>query len=219
MTEATLKKPSPPAAEFIGRARAFRAVVDAEHERRNALIESIVAPLQARIRGKKPGFRQDSLITAARRWQREVPPAGRLALTIDLRDGELHVRELRADAGKLQHAEWAQGEREPDLGIVETKLTATPGNFGWSYTVLASVGLHACARRFERSRDQSHDGMRADLLAIAMAHPRLIDDPAIIFSIDAGDGRWVGRTMLTTLVSGLDDGKEQPTLGVRSFLV
>jgi hypothetical protein len=99
---------SPPPAEYVGKARVFRATIDAEDASVGDLMRDIVAPLQARLRTGKRTQRLYALITAARRWRTEVGTAGRLHLDIQLGKGELRLTEWRCTAG---HSNSTRGAR------------------------------------------------------------------------------------------------------------
>jgi len=211
-----LAKPPPPPAEYVGKARVFRASIDAEDASIGCLLFDIIEPLRARLRTKKRNHRQDRLMAVAYRWRTEMPTFGRLDLQIDLATkGELRLIEWRASAGQWKFDSWgADARREPDISLVEITVEAAPGKFRCVPRLCASISLHALSRRFQRCSDQSHETFRADLLTIAKAHGAILASPALNFRIATPRGEWVGETVeATTPQFGT-----QLTLSVRSFL-
>jgi hypothetical protein len=114
--------------EFIGMARQFRSIVDAEDDAVMQAIPKIVAPFKARIRNNGVTFRSALLADTERQWREKLPTEGRLSLDIERTKSELFIREVRCSAGTFRFVSWLNGTREPDVGLQEIKLTTRPGH-------------------------------------------------------------------------------------------
>jgi hypothetical protein len=182
--------------EFIGLARAFRARIAGPPR----------IDLLRRVR-PRPGFqpmpRHAYLRRLAAEW-RAQPHPGRLALLAEFDDGRLHVAELRAAPAKMRFA--AAGFEELAITIGFHVVTMLPPKFREMSAIVADIGLHALARRYQRVADNSDEAMRADLAALA---PKW-RDTAGEFRIPApSGGEWIGAV---TTVRG------SPVLAVRTFV-
>jgi hypothetical protein len=173
--------------EFIGRARALRRRVAAEHEAFEAAAERMVAPLRPR-----PGFRpvprhvlMRALLTAFRRRLR----AGRLALSAEFAGGGLTLTDLRLAPAGVSSDAWA--EDEPAVAIVAYRLCIRPPAFSETGALVCTVGLHALARRYERGADRTDDAVIADLGCLARLLPDALRRGGE-FDISAPGGRWIG---------------------------
>ena len=200
--------------EFVGRGRQFRAKIDAEDSKVQPVITSILSPLRQRLqRGGSPAFRPDTLITASRRYERELPAFGRLSLSIERTRSELVIVESRCSAGRFHHKSWFEGAMEPDILISQIKVIARTGHFEISAKPLASVALHTLSRWFQRNFDTSESTLRADLREIVRHHADIVRPGKGRFFIAAGDGHWRG-SVESTLISS----KTLKLLCVRSFV-
>lgn len=73
--------------------------------------------------------------------------------------------------------------------------------------LIASLSLHALARRYQRGFDTSDAMILSELKALAMCHADVVQTPGD-FAIGGSGGNWVGEV-------GLRDG--MPVMAVRSF--
>jgi hypothetical protein len=163
-------------------------------------------PLQARRRRSKT-FRPADLIDAERQF-RALPSAGRLPLKIERDKHGLKIQELRCAAGKIRFAEWANDASDPDIGIMRIELTAV--SWGPAFVagdLIASLSLHALARRYQRGFDTSDAAILSELRAMAMCHADIVETLGD-FAIAGDGGCWVGEV-------GLRDG--MPVMAIRSF--
>lgn len=204
---------APVGAEFTGRARQFRAAIDAEDTRLPGIVTTIMRPLKARFERGKRTHREARLIDAARAWRRQIPTQGRLDLKVERDKATLKIREWRASAGTFRFCAWPDKSREPDIGIVSLMLDIGPGHLECRTEELASISLHAIARWQQRSFNVVDDALRADLLAIAREHTGILAGEWSDFRIAAAQGEWVGG-----VVRMERDGVSKPLLSIRSFL-
>ena len=107
----------------------------------------------------------------------------------------------------MKFADWT-GEAELAIGIWSTAVISKPPQFAFERTLLADVGLHALARRYERGAGRDDDAVLRDLAVLSHASKGAIDKGGE-FAIPAGEGKWIGS--VTTV-------KGSPALGVRTFM-
>ena len=202
--------PSVPA-EFIGRARAFRARIGAEDAEVGQTIQRIVAPLIARRRHKQT-FRPEHLIVAERQFRLQVPAAARLTLKIERDRHGLRIEEFRAAAGEFRFCSWNSDAVDADVGVVRVVLDATAWQpLSFSGTIVVSVSLHALARRYQRGFDTTDDAILAELRDMALRHAGIVEAWGD-FSIACDGGSWVGEVAKVEIGEG-----SAPMLAVRTF--
>jgi hypothetical protein len=192
--------------EFVGRARTFRARVGAEDDAIGRAVLEIMRPLQARRRRSKT-FRPADLVDAERQF-RQLPSAGRLSLKVERDKTGLRIEELRCASGKIRFAEWQNGATDPDIGIMRIALEAT--SWGPAFVagdLIASLSLHALARRYQRGFRTDDAAIMSELKAMALCHADIVETRGD-FAVGGSGGNWVGEV-------GLRDS--MPVLAVRSF--
>jgi hypothetical protein len=193
-------------AEYAGKARLLRARIGAEDDAVGRSVMAIMAPL-ARRRQKSRTFRSADLVDAERQF-RALPSAGRLSLKIDRTKTGLRIEELRCAAGKIRFAEWSSGAADPDIGIMRIALEAT--SWGPAFVagdLIASLSLHALARRFQRGFRTDDESILSELRSMALCHADIVETPGQ-FAIAGDGGTWVGEI-------GLRDGMR--VMAIRSF--
>jgi hypothetical protein len=183
-----LAPPRPPVpVEFIGLARALPRKITSAHPAVEAAADNLLAPFRPR-----PGFtpmpRHAALRRLAARW-RALPALGRLRCVIANDPGHLQIVELRVTPSRVVAAAWS--EDEPALAIKLTTIAIKPPQFEEKHLLIAGVGLHALARRFQRGAPRTDAGVLADLLPVATAY-RAIARAKGEFAVPAGGGRWIG---------------------------
>jgi hypothetical protein len=141
------------------------------------------------------------LARAAEAWRR-LPTAGRLNLTIEPGTRHLKIEELRAAPGLFRFDEWAEGQTEQTLAVVQASLSMTPEHFHFDVIQLAFVKLHALARRFERGRHYDDEAVKTDIAAFARTGDMPMDTHD--FVIDVSGGVWVA-TMSMTMINDRDE--------------
>jgi hypothetical protein len=138
--------------EFLGLARDFRNRARLAAEEATRVTRKVIAPLVARFeRNTRP--RKEMLIDAARALERDLPAFGRLRLDIDLdrRAPSLKAEERRCSSASTVLPEWS-GEKEPGVCLFANTLDVAPGHLTGSSPTMATIGLHALARFYQRAR-------------------------------------------------------------------
>jgi hypothetical protein len=189
--------------EFIGLARTLRnKVVKA---RAVGAGDRLIKPFQPRPEFTPfPSHRL--LYRLARDWDR-LPTVGRLSSIASLREGRLQLAELRVIPARIRFEGWDDDELA--LSLRSIAAICAPPAFTASRTLIADVGLHALARRFERGADRSEEAVLHDLAPLAREH-RGIAEHGGEFAIPAtSGGRWIGSV---TIVKGAR------VLAVRTFI-
>jgi len=186
--------------EYIGVARALRNKIVAA--KATGAAAKLLAPFRPR-----PGFTpfptHRRMYRLCQSWV-DLPDAGRLSFVANLREGRLRVAELRVVPARIRFEGWDDDELA--LSLRSMAAICAPPAFTCAETLIADVGLHALARRFERGNDRNEATVLRDLSPLAHAH-RAVGGK---FAIPAtSGGSWVGAV---TTVAG------QPVLAVRTFV-
>jgi hypothetical protein len=192
--------------QWIGKARLLRGRIASAHRAWLDGAVDLAAPLMPRD-NFTPTFTQQSLSVTAARWK-SLPEWGRLGSSVAREPDRLLISETRLASFTVTMAEWD----DPELSVAVT-LSALdmrlPAAFSTCIRVIAAVGLHGIARRFERGSDRSERAVLRDFMPISAAWPdavrsgRDFDVPAL------GGGRWIGAVMVH---------EKRPTLAVRTFV-
>jgi hypothetical protein len=145
--------------EYLGRARQLRTKCALGWAAAEPEMTKLLAPLRPR-----PGFApmptHRYLRGVARAWRR-LPSAGRLRLRLGSEPGVLQITELRLLPMRITAAGWD----EPALGVGLFTVSMLPPTMRECRVVLASVGIHALGRRFQRgARDDK--SVLGDLVAL-----------------------------------------------------
>jgi hypothetical protein len=179
--------------EFVGLARQFRSRVVAAERAFVDDIEPMVAPLRPRERFT-PVPRQVVVRILGRTW-RYRGPLGRLDLVARYDNPRLDLIDIRLADAKVICDAWV-GDDEPALAVVLHHVgIAPPAPLRESATMLASLGLHALARRYQRGADRSDDAIKADLLALAHAAPGAVIDGGGFEIATPSGGCWIGAVV------------------------
>jgi hypothetical protein len=196
-------------AEFRGLARQFRATLAASDWLVARVIADIIRPLRSRAE-RHPVARRQMLLGAVRQWRELMPEQGRLDLAVETGRNRLNLVELRASAGNLQLAQW-QGGMEIAVVVQSIELAAAPGVLHVETKVLAAVGLHGLARRYQRGGNRSAAAIYADLMLLGRAHAELARAGGA-FSVPTMGGKWAGA------VFRFQDGEAvAPVLAARTY--
>jgi hypothetical protein len=179
--------------EFVGLARQFRNKVVAEEQAFLDDISPMVAPLRPRERFR-PVPRQVVVRILGRAW-RSREPLGRLDLVTRYDKPRLDLIDIRAVPAEIYCDAWV-GDDEPALAIVLHHVgIAPPAPLRESSTMLASLGLHALARRYQRGADQSIDAVLADLRELAVRAPDAVIAGGEFEVATPSGGRWIGAVV------------------------
>jgi hypothetical protein len=177
--------------EFLGLARAFRSAIAAEHRHAVTAAERIAIPLAGRVRLRQapsPG----AFAKVAATWRDQIGSAGRLDLKITATTKRLSIEETRAGPSEFRFLTWPEGDTETALVIAKTTLLASFERFRFDQVPVATLPLHALARRYQRGWDNSDAAICGDLRALAAPHPETLaagED----FNVDVADGAWIGN--------------------------
>jgi hypothetical protein len=194
--------------EFIGLARQFRTVVQAEDRAVDRAQNLIAAPLRERLR-KHPRLRPETPMGVLRAWAETVPTT--------LRIGRLHVACVRTEFAISEHRissswpyndEWNNDERERGVSVCTFVFAVRKGKLTMRWTPVACVSLHALARRIERGTERDHAALTRDLSV-------LVETDEKAERVSTRDGYWqggVGEAMND------HDGKGVKLRNVRTWL-
>lgn len=214
-----LAKPVP--REFLGRARQFRDRVLAADAMTTAVLDRVYDPLALRAR-RNPRPRPELIAAASRTWALEMPDFGRLGVRrVRKLTQTLTISEARLCAGRLRKDGWVEGETDPGLGVTFVKLEVGESLCHLSTEVIATVGLHAVGRWFQRAgADNSEAALVADFGRLAGEYGRILDDHARCpserrFLVRVPNGAWAG-----TLARRHSEatGKDERIISVSTFL-
>jgi len=190
---------------FIGLARALRGRVAEAHAAREAAAERMLAPFRATARFT-PMPRHKLLKVLAAAW-RVLPDPGRLFLLAEAEGGRLRITEIRAAPSRLMMGGWDAGE--PALSLMLRDVRIVPPDFRETAALLAIVGLHALARRYERCHVRTDPAVLRDLAPVGRSYADAVGRGGEFAIQTAGGGRWIGAVM----ASG-----DAPVLAVRTFV-
>jgi hypothetical protein len=149
--------------EYIGLARDFRNRVRLVAEEAALATRRVIAPLVVRFQ-RNPKPRREMLIDAARALERDVPAFGRLRLDVDLdrRVPSLKAEERRCGSASTVLPEWG-GQKEPGVCLFANTLDVAPGRLTGMSPIMATIGLHALARLYQRARPRDDAEVLQDL--------------------------------------------------------
>jgi hypothetical protein len=192
--------------EFIGRARDLLKRLGEADARIEPAVRAVMMPLLRRL-DRRPVLRRDMLIDAERRWRNLVPAFGRLAMEVD---GE-NLRspcfiELRVVRGVSRRATWPDEGQEPGVLVGWHAVEFDERAMASWFVSLASVSLHALARRYQRGWDTSDTAIFAELAVLAHDFRQAVALPR--FAVAVPGGAWVGEPM---------NAGESMVLAVRTF--
>lgn len=186
-------------AEFVGLARALRAQMAAEHARWEPCAAELIELTQVRT-----GFRRPKARHVAELWS-ALPGAGaRLGHISKSKPARLRIAELRLFPARLRMDHWPPDADELSLSLACITLGMEGSRIITDHTLLADVGLHALARRYERGRGRHDEAVLGDVALLAGAYERVVAQGGA-FAV----GGWRGDV---ALISGV------PVLSVRTFV-
>lgn len=178
--------------EYIGLARDLRRRIDISARQAAAELERICAPLRGTDRKSVIPSHQ-YLKLFGKKFTR-LPAFGRLNQpVVKFANGRLQIAELRLIATTIALEDW-DGENELAVAVGLLVVTAEPPRLAEQRILLAVIGLHALARRYQRSPHRSDTAVLGDMIplaqnsfGIAVAHPG-----EFAVEVPSGTGRWIG---------------------------
>lgn len=180
--------------EFIGLARCFRQRVVAADARVNAGMPLIVNPLRDRLRHKST-LRQHHAADAARAWPRAISDAFTLGVAAQRDRWDCTISEVRVSADRYRGTGWDDDATQLCVNLLKYELTTTRERYALCVTPLATVSLHALARRFERGAGRDDAATLRDLTRLATVAATDADDGAPLPTpreVPVTGGRWAG---------------------------
>jgi hypothetical protein len=200
--------------EYIGRARLYRSKIATANAVAEPEVERLLAPFRPR-----PGFvpwpRHTMLRSLARRWGalprgNRFPSAAKRCCDV----GKIELADLWLKPSRLLQPGWSDNELAITLSL--RIVSIEPPSFSDESLIVAQIGLHALARRYERGADRTEAAVLNDLLGLAPGYVATFGDPDEIedgddFAIPApaGGGFWIGAASQTGTA---------PKLLVRTFI-
>jgi hypothetical protein len=197
--------------EFVGRARVLLRRLEAAEPEYVATMATIMLPLRDRHRRHAKLAAGDTM-AAEKAWREKLPAFGRIAIETKSSRVNLHVRELRAFARTENFQGWT-GSVEPAVALLLIGIELRRHRLQATKSTVATVGIHALARRFQRGFDTTDETIFAEFRAIAGVSPG-ITDAGTDFRIPVSDGVWAGGVATVT-----DDTKNvSRALAIRTFI-
>jgi hypothetical protein len=203
--------------EFLGLGRRFRdQIVDADDRALKTMI-GVFKPL-ARRADRSTVSRPELLQDAVRLWRQKMPSVGLLDSKIQMSRRDLHIREVRVGAGTAC-APWNAATDEPVISIVLVELRVAKDVCRLMVDPVVLLPLHALARWYQRSLDNSDAALLTDLAQMASAYGEILHIHTALgnrkFLCPATSGLWAGS--VTERLSEAT-GRQEQVLSVRTFL-
>jgi hypothetical protein len=200
--------------EFVGQARLFCARIEAAAKTASASALQIVDDAHAIVQ-RRLTWRPEHFPYFERQWRQTIPDEGRIGLAIERSKRALIIAAFRLSRSSYEDITWSQPipERSVALMLRTFRLT-TPAAVECKRLAIATLGIHAIARRYQRGFDNTDRAIQLDISELALNFSRLLDADSQTFTLACTSGFWVGA-IDTVKISGLRD---QRLLNVRSFL-
>lgn len=101
---------------------------------------------------------------------------------------------------------------DPDVGIVRVVLEAKSwGYVGATANIIASISLHALARRYQRGFDTTDSAILSELRELALRHAGIVEALGD-FAVAGDGGAWCGEVASTQVAEVV-----VPVLAIRTF--
>jgi hypothetical protein len=205
----------PVGAEFIGKARDLRRRVEREDANLIPTINSLIAPIDARLR-KFPArkMRPQILSHLIQSWRLMDRRDFRLDLDAKLERTRCALVERRIAAGRTQFldADW-DGE-EPDVAVTEISLSIDGNRFNLRSRILCTFSMHAIARRLQRAQDGSDAALLHDMNVAASIDPSTLSGGGVKVATDEEGGGWRGRVVWMSS----NNSEPLPALSIRTWM-
>jgi hypothetical protein len=192
--------------EFMARARGLRTLIERSTDEFETLVDRVLRPLQPRPGWPEPGRGNWYKGLVARYRAIKSPCRLDLSTTIEP-DGSLTMLETTAVASRIARPDWESDE--PAISVEARAVGSHP--FRVERSLLADVGLHALARRYQRGWAIDDGSVLLDLTPLGYRWASTVKAGGE-FRIDApqGDGEWLGTVTEV-------EGRLLPVLMVRTF--
>jgi hypothetical protein len=193
--------------EYIGLARLLRDRIGLAHARAAAAGDALIRPLRP-----KPNFtpmpRHEKLRELVSRW-RALPNFNRCGGMAEFADGVLRIVELHLCPVRMRFATWNDDGDELAVALRLRLIRIAPPHFAERDELVADIGLHALARRFERGADRDDAAVLSDVTVLGPAWRAAAEAGGEFGIAVPSGGRWIGSV---TRVRG------EPVLAVRTFV-
>jgi hypothetical protein len=178
--------------EFLGLARQFRNAVAVEDRAVEAALDAIAEPLRDRLR-RKPALRRETPLGALRQFAETVPATFSVGRSrVAYARTEFAISEHRITSSWLHDDSWCNDARERGLSVCSLTFAVTKGKLIRRWTPIATVSLHALARRIERNVERDHTALVRDLAV-------LVESDEASERVDApSGGHWLGGVIRAT---------------------
>ena len=214
-TALNLSAPAPVDREFYGRARDLRRRVEREDAKFIPTINSLIAPIDARLR-RHPArkLRPEMLAHLIQSWRFMDCRDFRLDLDTRLERTRCALVERRVTAGRTQFLEAAWDGEEPDVAVTEISLSIARNRFNLRSQILCTFSMHAVARRLQRAQDGSDAALLHDMnVAASIDHSTLSGGGFKVVTDEEGGG-WRGRVVRMSS----NNGEPLPVLAIRTWM-
>ena len=203
--------------EFYGRARDIRRKVAAEDRIYDATIDVLIEPVRDRLRRfPHRSLRKEMLVDLVQSWRFMPCRDWRLDLSARLDRTRAALTEYRLVAGVMRRKDdpnWVGLEQ--DVALIRVQLDVSRHVVHLESRCVATLSLHAIARRLQRHPDGSIEALLHDVLLVAQAASgELVPGAGYRVRTDADGGGWRGRCIRQHHVNG----SEQNVLSVRTWL-
>jgi hypothetical protein len=183
------------AREFVRKATSLRDKIVAADSLFQYFLMEIIGPYRPRQLASggffTPTPRKKVLLLLGREWETITEPA-RLKGSFHSTKSSFAVAEMRAGPCTLDAPGWS----EPELGIrlFLYILELAPGKYLEEQTTIASLGLHALSRYYQRAWDASDAQILEELCHLAVAASTLSAHDQR-FLLQGAQGAWAGRRL------------------------
>jgi hypothetical protein len=150
----------------------------------------------------------------------EMPTTGRLGeRKIRKSRRDITISEARLCAGHFRRRAWDEGIIKPGMAIAFIELEVAEAVCSLTVDIVVLLSLHALARWFQRSLDNSQAALVTDLAALASAYGGILTDHERTleprFRVPVAGGAWVGEVSRRYSEATL---KEERVASVATFL-
>jgi hypothetical protein len=201
--------------EYIGRARQLLLEVKAQVGARTAIGNAVIDKLKHRWDSRpRHRVRKEHLQTALHAWQ-QMPTFGRLRVEHELTKHGLAIAELWLVPGDLNADRWQNSQRELSLAIEIFSLHCDEKQFAIRFQCKCIFGLHALARRYQRSLYNDNQAIFADMAEVVRHYERVVAASDPDFTVRCVNGIWRGARTNATVNQ---QKRSQSVLSVRTFV-
>lgn len=187
--------------ESLGQARLFRNRVAAADDRIRAAMPAIIGPLRPRVhRTLRPQLAIREIDDALRGWQTAVTDEFTLDGRLRTHRRNFALAELRPTCDRIAAVGWEDAASGQDaISIAWHLLRMRGAAVEFVVAPVATMTLHAVARRIERGDGREHSKIVDDLALLAayvLAGKRPIEPPPtlpVTAEVPLPGGRWVGQ--------------------------